>query len=248
MSFAQVEGLLPLDSSAMLNPSPSRKMAARRGLVTLAVLASWIAGHADEVLGGGGVQEPVPGWTRCWPGGKCTMRCEWPLSKCEPRGPRSGPAARRVAVIISAWGRSGTTFLGQILQRNRDFLYLYEPLRAQFRAHFGPKLALYGEQNAALLGRLADCALTRRDRAFLYKEKVRAPRRRSARPPPRGPARSAAPFPCAAHTRLPATPRATIATLAARRRACCAAGCATCPRASSRACAAASTSRSSRSG
>lgn len=171
--------------------------ASRRGAITSALVVAFagvVAGPlaSGEELDLSGVQEPLRGVPRCELGTKCIPRCEWPISRCDPDPPgrtglsstgygtgagatlRTPGPAERSAVIITAWGRSGTTFLGEILQRNRDFLYLYEPVRPQFRAHFGPMLARNGERSAAFLSRLIDCLPSRRDRVLLFKDKVRA--------------------------------------------------------------------------
>lgn len=101
---------------------------------------------------------------------KCVLPCEWPRVVCDDGlRPESG---RRIAVMVTAWGRSGTTFVGELLQRNARFLYLYEPLRSQFREHYGRAPAKHALASAAFFKRLFACTMNRRDRMFLFKDKA----------------------------------------------------------------------------
>ncbi|KAG8461469.1 hypothetical protein KFE25_001073 [Diacronema lutheri] len=139
-------------------------------LVVLVRAALPLALEPREAEEDSDVQEPLRGVRRCAPPMRCPPPCEWPPSVCDPRV--DGRAAGRTAVIITAWGRSGTTFLGEILQRNRRFLYLYEPLRARFRAHLGQAIVRNGEESAAFLSRVLDCQISLRDRVLLSKDKA----------------------------------------------------------------------------
>lgn len=145
-------------------------MAAASPLVAILCGLLACARSAGTPLPDDGTIEPIRTVQRCPLGSRrCTPACEWPHAQCNAH---IDPSEReRVAVVITAWGRSGTTFLGELLQRNGRFLYVYEPIRSQFRAHFGAPVANHGESSADFLVRVADCAPHRRDRAFLFKDK-----------------------------------------------------------------------------
>ncbi|KAJ1636103.1 hypothetical protein T492DRAFT_961290, partial [Pavlovales sp. CCMP2436] len=83
-----------------------------------------------------------------------------------PRGLPPGGAVQASSPEGVDWGVQEPLLGGVkcVLQRNARFFYLYEPLRAQFRAPFGLAMSRHGESSAAYF--------QRRDRIFLYKDKA----------------------------------------------------------------------------
>jgi hypothetical protein len=126
----------------------------------IAAAALATAQSPPDELADGAVQEPISRTRGCVVIGSkaCSADCFWPRATCAPDG-GARPRARS-AVVVSAWGRSGTTFLGELLQRNRRFLYHYEPLRVLVRGRAVAGLELLATANASsrAIRRLVDCA------------------------------------------------------------------------------------------